>query len=231
MDPENAKGESFEDFKNSFFYGTRTNMNFKFLKSLSDLDASRFFQDLLWKLSDSFDDGNLDRILEHVNEWQVKAYEGHGRWTYEDSPFAPMESPVSETTIGLLTTSGHFVQGNDPEPFGVKGMTQQEAIDRITEFYKGEPTLSVIPMDTAMEDLQVRHGGYDIRSPQKDPNVVFPLERLRELRDDGVIGKLAHKAFSFVGVTSQGKLVNHIGPQWVERIKEQDVGGMVLVPV
>jgi hypothetical protein len=142
-----------------------------------------------------------------------------------------MENPVSETTIGLLTTSGHFVQGDDPEPFGVKGMTQQEAFDRIAEFYKGEPTLSVIPMDTAMEDLQVRHGGYDIRSPQKDPNVVLPLERLRELRDDGVIGKLADNAFSFVGVTSQGKLVNQTGPQWVGRIQEQDVGGVVLVPV
>jgi hypothetical protein len=39
--------ESFEGFKNSFSYGSRTDMNFKFLKNLSEEDAAQFFQDLL----------------------------------------------------------------------------------------------------------------------------------------------------------------------------------------
>jgi hypothetical protein len=39
--------ESFKGFKNSFSYGSRTDMNFNFLKNLSEEDAAQFFQDLL----------------------------------------------------------------------------------------------------------------------------------------------------------------------------------------
>ena len=72
--PDTAKPGSFEDFKNSFSYGSRTDLNYKFLANLSDDQAAEFFQDLLWKLGDSFDDGNFARIVEHVYEWQKKAY-------------------------------------------------------------------------------------------------------------------------------------------------------------
>ena len=54
-------------------------------------------------------------------------------------------------------------------------MTQEEASDRIGEFLKAEPSLSAIPFETPEENLRVRHGGYDIRSAQADPNVVFPI--------------------------------------------------------
>lgn len=231
MDPENDKRESLEDFKNSFSYGSRTDLNFKFLEALSDEEASQFFQELLWKLSDSFDDGNFNRLLEHVFVWQMKAYDGHSRWTYEEGPFTRLKKPISDSTIGLVTSSGHFVEGQDPEPFGVKEMTQEEATERIVDFLKGTPELSVIPMDTPIEMLQVRHGGYDIRSAQADPNVTFPLERLRELREEGVIGGLSPMAFSFLGATSQRKLLNHVGPEWVEGIQGQGVDGVILVPV
>ena len=47
---DTPKPESFEDFKKSFSYGSRTDLNFKFLAKLSDDQAAKFFQDLLWKL-------------------------------------------------------------------------------------------------------------------------------------------------------------------------------------
>jgi hypothetical protein len=131
----------------------------------------------------------------------------------------------------LVTSSGHFVEGQDPEPFGVKGMTSEEASARIVDFFRVEPELSVIPMDTPMENLHVLHGGYDIRSAQADPNVVLPLERLRELSDEGVIGELSPQAFSFIGTTSQRRLLKLVGSEWVERIQGQGVDGVILVPV
>ena len=231
VDPENVRGESFEEFKNSFSYGTRTDLNFKFIKSFTEQDASKFFQDLLWNLSESFDKGDCNQLLEYVFEWQVKAYDGHGRWTYEEGPFTRLKKPISDSTIGLVTSSGHFVEGQDPEPFGVKGMTQEQATERIVDFLKGTPELSAIPMETPIDKLKVRHGGYDIRSAQADPNVAFPLERLRELREQGVIGGLSPTTFSFVGATSQRKFLNHVGPEWVEMIQGQRVDGVILVPV
>ena len=72
-----------------------------------------------------------------------------------------------------------------------QGMTQEEAAERIGDFLKEEPTLSLIPSYMGESKLRVRHGGYDIRSAETDPNVTFPLSRLRDLVADGVIGDLA----------------------------------------
>ena len=64
--------DNFQEFKNSFFYGSRADLNFKFLANLSDEDAAQFFQELLHKLADSLDDGDLHRLLAHVYQWQVR---------------------------------------------------------------------------------------------------------------------------------------------------------------
>lgn len=223
--------ESFEDFKNSFSYGSRNDLNFKFLKGLTNQDAAHFFQDLLWKLAASTDDGDFDRIVQHIYEWQVRAYSGEGRPAFDDGPFAPLSKPVAESRLALLTSSGSFVEGDDPNPFGVKNMTQEGAIARIMDYLKSEPEISSIPKDTPMQNMRVRHGGYDIRGAQADPNVVFPLERLRELESDGVVGELAPMAYSFVGACSQSKLRRKSGPEWVKMLKQAGIEAVLLVPV
>ncbi len=42
MTSDDAHPESFAALKNSFYYGSRSDLNFKFLKDLSDEDAARF---------------------------------------------------------------------------------------------------------------------------------------------------------------------------------------------
>jgi hypothetical protein len=191
---EHSAQESFSAFKNSFAYGTRSDLSFKFIKNLPEADASQFFQHLLYHLSDTFDDRDLDRVQEHVRAWQARAYAGAGRWTYTDGPFTPLQKSLAASRVGLLTSSGHFVAGDDPAPFGIQDMSQAEAAQRIDDFLKEEPTLSAIPVDTPASNLRVRHGGYDIRSTAADPNVALPLPLLRELVADGRIGELSPKA-------------------------------------
>ncbi len=227
---ENIK-ETFEEFKKSFSYGSRSDLNFKFLKNLSDEDASRFFQELLWKIGDSFNDGDFARIVDHIYETQAKAYAGTGKFTYEDSPFIPLRAPLSQLRLGLMSSSGHFVDGDDPKPLGVENMSQKEAEARIDDFLKVEPQLSIIPMDTPVEELRVRHGGYDVRGSLADPNVNFPLSRLREVQAEGQIGELASDAYSFMGATSQLRLLNHTGPEWVKMFQEKQIDALLLVPV
>jgi D-proline reductase (dithiol) PrdB len=228
---DDVKRESFEEFKRSFSYGTRSDLGFKFLSILPDHEAAKFFQDLLWKLGDSFDDGSLDRIVDHVYEWQVRAYAAPGKWEYAEGPFTPLRKPLAESRLALLTTSGHFVKGGDPQPFGTENMTQDEATDRIMDFIRSEPALSAIPVRTPAKELRVRHGGYDIRASQIDPNVVLPLEILLELESQGRIGKLTQDAYSFVGACSQKRLLNKTGPQWVKLFQEQQIDTVLLVPV
>lgn len=229
--PEPVASESLAEFKNSFAYGTRTELNFKFLKNLPDADAAQFFQGLLHKLGDTLDDGDLRRVTDHVLSWQAKAYAGASNWHYPDGPFTPLAKPVAAAKVALLTSSGHFVAGDDPAPFGIQDMTQTEAIARIDDFLKEEPVLSVIPRETPVEQLRVRHGGYDIRSAQADPNVVFPLTHLRDFAQEGLIGELAANAYSFVGACAQTPLLKRTGPQWVKRLQAEAIDAVILVPV
>jgi hypothetical protein len=229
---DSPKPESFEEFKKSFSYGSRNDLNFKFLTKLSDDQAARFFQDLLWKIGAAFDDGHFAQIVEHVCEWQEKAYSSEDKkFTYADGPFTPYKKRLSDSRLALITSTGHFVAGNDPEPLGAKNMTQQEAIEKIMEFVREAPQLSSLPVDTPEDRLRVRHGGYDIRGVQADPNVAFPLQRLLELEHEGAIGLLIRQAYSFVGACSQKRLLQQTGPQWVEIFKQQPVDVALLVPV
>jgi D-proline reductase (dithiol) PrdB len=223
--------ESFTEFKNSFAYGSRTDMNFKFLKNLPDEEAARFFQELLWKLGDAFDDDDLEPVRVYVQQVQASAYAGPSHWRYDEGPFTPLTRPLAECRLALLSSSGHFVAGDDPMPFGVKAMTQAEAMARIDDFLKGEPVLSQISVATPGEELRLRHGGYDIRSAQADHNVVLPLERLRELAGEGLFGELASEAYSFVGACAQTRLLKQAGPAWVRQFQAARIEVMLLVPV
>jgi len=223
--------ESFVEFKDSFSYGSRSDLNFKFLKSLSPEDAARFFQVLFFEVGALMDGAEKERIIDFIFRAQVKAYAGPGRYQYEDAPFARLTKPLAETRLALLSSSGHFIKGDDPKPFGLDNMTQAEAEKRISDFIKEEPQLSEIPVDAAKKDLQVRHGGYDIRGAEKDMNVNFPIDRMRELRDEGVIPNLNPVAFSFVGACSQMHLQKETGPLWAKKFKEKQINALLLVPV
>jgi D-proline reductase (dithiol) PrdB len=92
------------------------------------------------------------------------------------------------------------------------------------------PQLSSIPIATPSSNLRVRHGGYDIRAAARDPNVVLPLDRLRDLAAEGVIGELAPRAYSFVGAAAQTPLRRESAPGWAAMLRGEGVDAVVLVP-
>jgi len=222
---------SFLDFKNSFSYGSRTDLNFKFLKGLSEEAAADFFQQLLWKLGDAYDSNDWSPVVEHVRAGQAASYAGPSRWVYADGSRTPLGKPLSAAKIVLITSTGHFVEGDDPQPFGVADMSQEEAIRRIDDFIKEEPKLSEIPVDTPHARLRARHGGYDVRGVLADHNVAFPTDHLAALAAEGLIGSLHPVAYSFVGACAQTPLTKRTAPQWVAMWKAAGIDGAVLVPV
>lgn len=222
---------TFEEFKNSFFYGDRSNLNFKFLADLSDEQAGRFFKELLQELGATINDGNVARLMALLMKWQDRGFAHQKNFEYTKGPFTRLDRSVDQVQLGLLTSSGHFVRGDDPEPLGMTAMTQQQAEKRIFDFLKVEPQLSVIPRDTSADHLVVRHGGYDVSGAATDPNVNFPLALLRRLTAEGLIGKLAEETYSFVGACSQTRLLKRSGPLWVKRFQELEIQAVLLIPV
>jgi hypothetical protein len=228
-------GETFEQFRLSFSYGSRNNLNFKFMKTMSDHDAAAFVAAVLRQLSDAYDTGDIAPMMETAIATQIAAYAPKPggpppMFEYDSGPFAPANLPLNEARMGLLTTSGHYLEHEDPAPEGLEGMTQSEAMARIGESLKETPTLSAIPSDATASSTVVRHGGYDIGSAQIDRNVTFPIDRMNEMDQAGAFGSLASTYFSFPGATSQGRLKRELDG-WVERIAEEKIDYMLLVPV
>ena len=92
--------------------------------------------------------------------------------------------PLRERRVALVTTSGLHVRGD--RPFGI-----------------GATDYRVIPGDTPAAELLMSHVSvnYDRSGFQEDLNVVFPLDRLRELAAEGVIGSVAAFHYSFMGAS------------------------------
>lgn len=236
-EPDADHAETIEELRKSFFYGSRSNLNFKFLKDLSDDEFGSFLSELLDAVSDTTDTGDPSGIIDAAYRWQVEAYRGHlgdpsaFPHRHEDTPWAPMTKPLSESRVALMTSSGHFADGDDPKPLGIDNMSQEEAEARIMETIKEPPTLSSIPSGLPFDQLRVRHGGYPVAAAAEDPQVVLPLRIMERLEADGVIGEFADTSYSFVGAAAQGPIKKRIGPAWAEMLREQGVDAVLLVPI
>lgn len=97
-------------------------------------------------------------------------------------PWTPLKRPLSEATVALVTTSG--VHCCADKPFTLPS----------------DATYREIPRTASNEELCITHERYDRRDAARDINLIFPLERLRELEAEGVIGHVAemHYGFGFV---------------------------------
>ena len=222
--------ESFEAFKNSFSYGSRSDLNFKFFKALSVEEAGEFFQGLLTLVADATDDGDTGRLADYVISWQTHGYNNAGSYSYEDGAFVPLKKPLADSRVALITSTGHFVDGDDPAPFGIENMTHMQAQEHIMAFLKETPKFSYIPAETPNDQLRIVHGGYPVRSAENDPNVALPVDHMRDLETEGVIGTFAG-SWSFSGACAQTPLIRKAGPQLVERLLSENIDAVMLVPV
>ncbi|MHB9150731.1 MAG: glycine/sarcosine/betaine reductase selenoprotein B family protein [Thermoleophilia bacterium] len=105
----------------------------------------------------------------------------------DETPWAPFATRLTEARVALVTTGGLYLPP-DP-PFDVDAPL-------------GDPSFRMIPPNVALSDLLIAHTHYGHQRADRDRNVVFPLDRLREMAADGVIGGLGPRAYSF-GFTVQ----------------------------
>jgi D-proline reductase (dithiol) PrdB len=90
--------------------------------------------------------------------------------------------PLARRRVAIVTTSGLHPRGQRP-------------------FQVGSADYRVIPADTPPGDLVMSHisVNYDRTGFQEDVNVVFPLDRLRELASRREIGSVSGFHYSFMG--------------------------------
>ncbi|MEM7286697.1 MAG: glycine/sarcosine/betaine reductase selenoprotein B family protein, partial [Actinomycetota bacterium] len=67
---------------------------------------------------------------------------------------------------------------------------------------------------------------------RRDINVVFPIDALRSLVTEGVVGQLAPDLFTLMGgIYSQRRVNDELAPALVERCRQDDIDAVLLVPV
>ena len=138
------------------------------------------------------------------------------RWVYSDTPtpWQPLSKPLAHCRLGLIASGGIYVTG------------------QVAFHYKDDTSYRVIPTNVNTADLRATHFAYDLTDARRDPNVVFPLDPLRQLVTEGVIGALAEHAFTFMGgIYSARRVWEELAPQFTERLREDNVDILLLVPV
>ena len=128
-------------------------------------------------------------------------------------PFQPVSKPLAESRIGLIASGGIYREG------------------QIAFHYRDDFSFRAIPADTGPGALRVTHFAYDVTDARADPNVVFPLETLREEVRDGGIGAVGPDAYTFMGgIYSARKVREVLAPALAERMEEDAADAAVLVP-
>jgi D-proline reductase (dithiol) PrdB len=129
-----------------------------------------------------------------------------------ETPFARPQRPLSEVRMALVTTGGVH-------------LPQQPRFD--IDDPAGDCTYREIPSDA--EELTWTHAYY--AEDRTDLDAVFPLWMLRGLVEDGAVGELNRRHFSFMGaIHDPGPLERRYTPEVADELVSDGVEAVLLTP-
>ena len=133
-------------------------------------------------------------------------------------PWMPVTKKLRESIIAVVTTAG--VHHRDQQPFDMQDPN-------------GDPSFRAIDMRKPFADLMITHDYYDHADADRDINIVFPVDRLREFEQEGLIGKMADTHYGFMGhITGPHlpTLTNKTAPEVAGLLKRAGVDIVLLTP-
>jgi D-proline reductase (dithiol) PrdB len=139
------------------------------------------------------------------------------RWsTNKTAPLTPLKKPLGQCCVALLTSGG--VSHKDVSPFNPQA--------------RNDLRVDAIAGDKSSHFFVINDDYYDHADADRDINVIFPIERLRELAGEGVIGGVARHHYSgFMGrIYVRTAVVTEAAPALAKRLIDEEVDALVLVP-
>lgn len=150
--------------------------------------------------------------LEPLFRFFMRFYRGK---RYATTPNSPLRKPLEECNVALITTAGFYINGQQP-------------------YVNGDCSYREIPRTIQTNGLKIGHKSvaYDKSDSKMDANLVFPIDRFRELEAGGKIGSLNSRHFSFMGSISKPKqLITQTAPAVAQMLKDDSVDVAFLTPV
>jgi len=121
--------------------------------------------------------------------------------------------PLKERRVAILTSAALVPRGAPP-------------------FMPGSAEFRELPESLPTGDILMSHVSinYDRTGWQRDINVAYPIDRLRELAADGTIGSVADGHFSVMGSTDP-KLMEETADSISARMKRDRIDAVLFSPV
>ncbi len=134
---------------------------------------------------------------------------------FETRPFVKGPA-LNQRRVALITTAGLHLRSDVPFDNGGAGTDYR-----------------VIPADSLPADVVMSHASvnFDRSGFQSDWNVMFPLDRLKELVRDKIIGSLAKFHYSFMGAMPQITRFEPKARELAKLLRGDGVDAVVLTPV
>jgi D-proline reductase (dithiol) PrdB len=136
----------------------------------------------------------------------------------DSAPLFPLPRPLRTCRVALVTTAGLHLP--EQEPFD---MTDKN----------GDPSYREIPSSIGIEELTITHDYFPKADALVDPNLVLPIEPLRQLAREGTIGSIAPRFFSFMGhILGEHlqTLTRGTAPKVADALKRDHVDAVFLTP-
>ncbi|MCP4749968.1 MAG: hypothetical protein GY866_03685 [Proteobacteria bacterium] len=157
----------------------------------------------------------IDYVARLDESYQSQGFPPY-RWSeFDDSPWTAFEKPLSKSRLALISSGGVFREDQEPfDPWAVNDLSFRR-----------------IPADTPYEKLKLHHNYFDHRDALKDLNCVFPVQRLKELEQEGFLGSLAPTAVAMgMGrLYKRTALQNETVPEITDLLKELETDAVLLV--
>ncbi len=149
----------------------------------------------------------MDRTTQY---YAAQGFEKPYRWAYNDTaPFAALDRPLSEMTLGLASTAATYHRG-ELEPRRVVPLSNDSLPDSLYA-------------DDLAWDKQATH--------LDDRRSFFPIEVLQELASQRIIGAVGPRSYLLPTEYSQRKTNTEDGPILLDHCREDGIDAMLLVPL
>jgi D-proline reductase (dithiol) PrdB len=139
-------------------------------------------------------------------------------WVRNESiPFVSLNRNLADCKVALVSTGGLYAPAD--KPFGI--VTREDVDESHRE----------IPLGLPIATLGIAHEHFNKTYSQEDMNVIFPVERLQALAEEGYIRAVAEMNYSVSGYIPVPHKLFDTGRAIAQSMLAQGVDAALLVPV
>ena len=162
--------------------------------------------------TNDFQNGWLKEFKQHNHiDWDLYSY------------IKNLESPqntginLSRSKLLLISSAGGYAYANDI-PFDAGNLL-------------GDYSIRTFPISINFNDIRYSHDHYDTTAVTEDAQVLLPLDQLKAMVEEKIIGEMCETVISFMGYQPDvNKVITEMIPSILGIVEKEKVDAVLLVP-